>query len=64
MVVDLPDGPKEIELATRDTPASLKKALEEDAQRRKAREELRADADAEAKRGGLLSSIKRFWGGS
>ena len=64
VVVDLPEGPRQIELATRDTPETLRKALEEDAQRRKAQEELRADAEAEERRGGLLGSIKRFWGGS
>ncbi len=64
VVVDLPDGAKQIELATRDTPETLRRALEEDAARRKAQEELRADAEAEARRGGLLGSIKRFWGGS
>jgi molecular chaperone DnaK len=60
VVVDLPSGPKQLELATRDTPATLKKALEEDAQRRRAEAE-RAGADE--RRGGLFSSIKRFWGG-
>jgi hypothetical protein len=31
VVVDLPDGAKQIELATRDTPETLRRALEEDA---------------------------------
>jgi molecular chaperone DnaK len=58
VVVDLPQGAKEIELATRDTPPALKQALLEDARRREAsRGEL-----AEEKRG-LFSSIRRFWGG-
>ena len=62
VVVDRPEGPKQVELATRDTPEALKEALEEDELRRKAEEEARG-GDQE-RRGGLFSSFRRFWGGN
>ncbi len=63
VVVDLPNGPKKIELATRDTPAMLRQALQEEARKREAEQAARGGA-AEQSRGGLFSSIKRFWGGT
>jgi molecular chaperone DnaK len=50
--------PREVELATRDTPELLKRALAEQAQRRSASEERTT-----AEKGGLLTSIKRLLGG-
>jgi molecular chaperone DnaK len=61
VVVDLPSGPKQIELATRDTPAALRQALLEDAQRREAA--AKGDAAAGEEKRGLFSSIRRIWGG-
>ncbi|MGI5864804.1 MAG: Hsp70 family protein [Myxococcales bacterium] len=63
VIVDLPNGPKKIELATRDTPPMLRKALQEEARKRQAEEAARGGA-AQQPRGGLFSSIKRFWGGN
>ena len=61
VLVDLPQGPKEVELATRDTPPALKQALLEDAKRREAA--VRGELAAGEEKRGLLSSIRRFWGG-
>jgi molecular chaperone DnaK len=62
VMVDLPEGQRQLELATRDTPEALKKALAEEAQRR-AQEEAARGGSAEEKKGGLLSSFKRLLGG-
>ncbi len=58
--VDLPSGPKQIELATRDTPPALKQAIEEEARRRES--QLAAASGDDERKGGLFSSIKRIWG--
>jgi molecular chaperone DnaK len=50
--------PREVELATRDTPELLRKALAEQALKRSASEER-----STAEKGGLLTSIKRLLGG-
>ncbi len=51
--------PREVKLATRDTPEILKKALEEAMEKRSHQDEREA-----AEKGGLFSSIKRLLGGS
>ncbi len=61
--VELPEGTKEIALATRDTPASLKKALAEDAERRAALQQQGGQSAEDERRGGFLSSFKRLLGG-
>jgi molecular chaperone DnaK len=50
--------PREVKLATRDTPEPLKKALAEEQARRTA-----IDERTVAEKGGLFSSIKKLWGG-
>jgi len=52
-------GMSEIELATRDTPEGLRKALAEDAKRRVAGQADAAAAAGEEKRGGLFGWLKR-----
>ncbi len=59
VVVDYPGEPKQVELATRDTPESLRKALEEEYARRGVQA---SEREALAK-GGIFSSIKRILGG-
>ncbi len=61
VVEEAPGQPKEIALATRDTPEGLKKLLEEEYARRQ--QPASDQQDAEAGRGGLFSSIKRILGG-
>ena len=61
VVVDLPTGSQEIKLATRDTPPQLRQALDE--ARQQAAATAAAEPTEEKKSGGLLSSIKRIWGG-
>ena len=51
VVADLPEGPRQLALATRDTPAALRQALEEDARRR--------PADQGDQQGGPFSLFKR-----
>ena len=53
-------GLQKIELATRDTPAQLKAALARDEAER---QERKAEGAAAAEKSGLLSSIRRIWGG-
>jgi molecular chaperone DnaK len=50
--------PKEVQLATRDTPEQLKKAIAEEMAKKTQRDERTA-----AEKGGLFSSIKRLLGG-
>jgi len=57
VVVDDASGPQKVELATKDTPDSLKKALEADNARR---QPLGQVTEADKGPGGLLSSIKRI----
>ncbi|MHB8873725.1 MAG: Hsp70 family protein [Myxococcaceae bacterium] len=57
VAVDDGSGPKEISLATRDTPESLRKALEEEYAKR-----TQSGSEGPSK-GGLFSSIKRILGG-
>jgi molecular chaperone DnaK len=61
------DGPsaKEIQLATKDTPESLKKALQEAlaAKTQAAAQEPQARPEEGDDKGGLLSGIKRLFGG-
>src|SRR5512142_1336444 len=52
-------GMTEVELATRDTPEGLKKALAEDARRRQAGEADGGDGSGEEKRGGIFGWLKR-----
>jgi len=59
VVVDMPAGPQNIDLATRDTPPALKEALAEELRRR----EQEQAGQPDEKRVGLFSSIKRLWGG-
>jgi molecular chaperone DnaK len=61
VVEELPGQPHQIALATRDTPESLRKALEEEYARRAESSPRPSDMDME--RGGLFSSIKRILGG-
>ncbi|MBX7098025.1 MAG: Hsp70 family protein [Myxococcaceae bacterium] len=58
VLVEEVQGPREVELATRDTPAVLKKAIAEELAKRTPREEKAAEA-----KGGLISSLKRMFGG-
>ena len=51
-------GQRDVQLATRDTPELLKKAIAEDMAKRTPIEEHKA-----LESGGLFTSIKRFWGG-
>ncbi len=62
VVVDLPDGPRRIELTTCDTPLILRQALLEEQRRRQAQQQIAAQEKGE--RPGFLSSIKRLLGGS
>lgn len=57
VVVELDTHPKEVALATRDTPEALKRALEEEYARRETR-----SATAEERPSGLFKSIKRMLG--
>jgi len=57
VVVDDASGPQKVELATKDTPESLKKALEADSARR---QPLGQVTEEDKGPGGLLSSIKRI----
>ncbi len=64
VVVEMPDGPQRIELTTCDTPLILRKALDEERQRRESQateEELSRSA---AERPGFLNSIMRLFGRS
>lgn len=61
VVLDTPSGAREVALATRDTPASLKQALAEEHARQARAAEEAGGADA---RGGLFSSLKRALGKS
>uniref|UniRef100_UPI0032979D10 hypothetical protein n=1 Tax=Salmonella enterica TaxID=28901 RepID=UPI0032979D10 len=56
IVVDDVGGPKEIALATRDTPEALRKPLEEDKARRA------AEGASSGDQGGLFSSLRRILG--
>ena len=58
-----PSGTTEVHLATRDTPESLKKAIEEDKAHRNARQAEGDTASASEERGGLFSSLRRILGG-
>ncbi|MDQ3265704.1 MAG: Hsp70 family protein [Myxococcota bacterium] len=59
VIVDDATGPKQIALATRDTPETLKRVLEEEAQRREAQRQVGGEpTDA----GGLFSRFKKMWG--
>ena len=58
VVVENAGEPRKVQLATRDTPEQLKKALAEEMARRTTRDERNA-----AEKGGLFSSLKRFLGG-
>jgi len=58
VVLDEGQGPKKVELATRDTPETLKKALAEALAKQTA-----ADERAAAEQGGLFMNIKRLLGG-
>ena len=60
VVVDLDAGPRHVALATRDTPDTLKRALEEERQRRMAM----ASAAMEEPRAGLISGLRRIFGRS
>jgi molecular chaperone DnaK len=62
VVVDLQAGPTEVKLATRDTPAALKAALDEEFRRREQQGQAAAEPE-ETKGGGLFKSIRRIWGG-
>ncbi len=57
-VEDIPE-PRTAQLATRDTPVALKKAIDEELSRKTKRDERDATES-----GGLFSSLKRFLGGS
>jgi molecular chaperone DnaK len=59
VLVEEGGGTREVALATRDTPDSLKKALEEDAARR----QQAGASGANPQTGGLFKSIKRMFGG-
>ncbi|MHB1843553.1 MAG: Hsp70 family protein [Deltaproteobacteria bacterium] len=60
VVIDDPHkGPTPIELATKDTPETIKEALAADDRRR----QRAVDAPAELPRAGILSSIRRIWNG-
>ena len=60
VVVDEPSGPRRIQLATHDTPESLKKALEVDSARRQSSG---VEKEQSKGQGGLFSSLKRILGG-
>jgi molecular chaperone DnaK len=60
--VELASGLKRLELATRDTPPELKKALEEEAKRKL--EEARSAPSSDTKKGSFFSSFRRLWNGS
>ncbi|HXW96863.1 MAG TPA: Hsp70 family protein [Gemmatimonadales bacterium] len=60
VVVDLDAGPRHVALATRDTPDTLKRALEEERQRRATL----ASTAAEEPRPGLISGLRRIFGRS
>ncbi len=59
VVVDEPTGPRQIDLATRDTPETLKKALAEEAARRAAEQPVPSGGE---QGGGLFSRFKKMWG--
>ena len=59
VVVEEAGEPRQIKLATRDTPEVLKRALAEQLEKRSQRDEREA-----AEKGGLFSSIKRIFGGN
>ncbi|MFN7132691.1 MAG: Hsp70 family protein [Myxococcales bacterium] len=60
VTVDLPTGPRQLELATRDTPQVLRQAIAEEARGHEKKEAQREGE--EARKGGIFSSIKRIWG--
>src|SRR6266542_1109870 len=55
-------GMTQIELATKDTPEAIRKALAEDARKREAEQDA-AFPDGAGKRGGIFGWLKRGWGG-
>ena len=58
VVVDEPTGPKQIDLATRDTPETLRKVIAEEAARRPAEQ----PAQGGPQGGGLFSRFRKMWG--
>jgi molecular chaperone DnaK len=64
VVDDAQRGMQKVELATRDTPAQLKAELAKTQAERAERAETEQAQSEEARRGGLLGSLRKIWGGS